>query len=54
MGIKGSVRVEARRAMSVEAFDPITGDRLLGQDLAAGQSLVLSGRTAMVLRGHYR
>lgn len=54
MGIRGSVRLEARRAMSVELFDPISGDRIDGRDIGAGQAFEVSGRSAVVLKGRYK
>jgi hypothetical protein len=55
IGILGSVTLEARRALTYEAFDPVTGARVGGEELAAGARTTLSAPGgALVIRGSFR
>lgn len=54
IGILGSVTVEARRAMSIEVWEPVSGARLAEHELDAGERVVLAGAEALVVRGRYR
>jgi hypothetical protein len=53
MGILDRVLLEARRDMSFEVIDPITGTTLESVTLSAGQQHTLSGYSALVLKGSF-
>jgi hypothetical protein len=57
-GVKDHMVNTARRAMHVDAYDPLTGGILSSADLAAGQTWDLPGRadtmTAYVIKGIFR
>jgi hypothetical protein len=53
MGILNHVLLEARRDMSFEVIEPITGATLDTVTLSAGQQHTLSGYTALVLKGSF-
>jgi hypothetical protein len=51
IGCKGRAEFEARFNMSLEVYNPLTGDVQQRLDLSAGQRFELSGDTAWVLKG---
>lgn len=53
IGILNFVRLEARRAMSFDVFDPLSGAVVHSQQLAAGEPFELSGGEALLIRGQF-
>jgi hypothetical protein len=55
MGIlDGGVQLEARRAMQVEAWHPLTGESVTNLTLKKGEKLVLErGAGAYILKGRF-
>lgn len=54
IGIRDHVKLEARRALTYEVVDPMTGDLLAAGVLAAGQSFDARGREALIVTGAFQ
>jgi hypothetical protein len=53
IGIRDHVRMEARRAMTYEVVDPMTGDLLAAGTLEAGQWFEARGAEALIVTGSF-
>lgn len=53
IGVLNDVTLAARRAMTFEVLEPLTGAVLHAQQLAAGEQFVLSGGEALLIRGEF-
>ena len=54
MGIRGELRLTARRAQQVDVYDLLTGDLVQTETLGAGHTFRLAGAPAYLLLGRFR
>jgi hypothetical protein len=54
VGVSGPIALEARRAMTVDLIQPLTGERIDGKALRAGEKISLSQPPLVVLSGEFQ